>query len=54
MASTTSVLMAEAAGLDALVACLASSLQLKDPSFLSDNERLVNFINASDHSSPPL
>ena len=53
MPSTTSVLMAEAAGL-ALAATMATTLHIRDPTFLSDNQQLVNFINANDHSSPPL
>lgn len=47
-----SVLMAEAAGL-ALAAWITSSLQIRDISFLTDSQLLVNFFNASDLSSPP-
>lgn len=31
----------------------SGSLQIQDPSFLSNNQQLVNFINANDHSTPP-
>ena len=46
------ILMAEATAL-ALVGSVASLLNLHSPSYLSDNQQLVNFLNGTDHSSPP-
>lgn len=48
----TSVLMAEAAGL-AFAAWVTSLLHIRDISFLTDCQILVNFFNSSDLSSPP-
>ena len=44
--------MAEAAALT-LAADIASTLQIRQPTFLSDNQMLVAFFNRSEHSNPP-
>jgi LPS O-antigen subunit length determinant protein (WzzB/FepE family) len=49
MQSSTSVLMAEAAAL-ALAAKIALALGIQSPVFLSDNQKLVTFLNGSDHT----
>ena len=52
MLESTSVLMAEAAAL-ALAATVTERLHLQHTNFLTDNQELVLFLNASDHSNPP-
>ena len=52
MSDSTSVFMAEAAAL-ALAASVTQRLNLQHTNFLSDNQELVLFLNASDHSNPP-
>ena len=49
---TTSVLMAEAAAL-MLAADIASALQIRQPTFLSDNQQLMTFFYRSENSNPP-
>jgi len=52
MKETSSVLMAEAAAL-ALAATVAKHLHLRQVSFLSDNQPLVNFLNNANPDEPP-
>ena len=52
MLDSTSVLMAEAAT-SALAATVTERLHLQQTNFLTDNQELVLFLNASDHSNPP-
>ena len=52
MLDLSSVLMAEAAAL-ALAATVTEQLSLQHTNFLSDNQELVLFLNASDYSNPP-
>lgn len=52
MIGTTSVLMAEAAAI-ALAAVVTQRLNLQQVHFLSDNQQLVHFLNASDQANPP-
>ena len=52
MTDSTIVIMAEAVAL-ALVAAVTHRLHLPHTYFLSDNQELVHFPNASDHSNPP-
>ena len=51
MLDLSSVLMAEAAAL-ALAATVTEQLNLQHTTFLSDNQELVLFLNASDCSNP--
>jgi hypothetical protein len=44
--------MAEAAALMP-AAEIASTLQIRQPTFLLDNQQLVTFLNRSEHSNPP-
>lgn len=50
--NSTSVLMVEAAAL-ALGAQLLTKIDVQQPSFLSDNQKLVSFFSGKDHSNPP-
>ena len=49
---TTSVLMVEAAVL-MLAVDIASALQIRQPTFLSDNQQLMTFFYRSENSNPP-
>lgn len=52
MSAASSVLMAEAAAL-ALAAIITEKIGLQRVNFLSDNQQLVNFLNAQDQTNPP-
>jgi hypothetical protein len=51
LSEATSVLMAEAAAL-ALAALITDKLGLRQVTFLSDNQQLVNFLNNQDQTNP--